>query len=124
LDKFPVVEPKTFLKKALEVMTVHRLGVVCVVDKSGRLEGVFTDGDVRRMLLKDQKPFSALFADDIIAHANRTPTTVGLETSLSEAVAVMEEKSIWDLPVVGDGNVLKGLLHLHPAIKAMLRMRD
>jgi CBS domain-containing protein len=40
--------------------------------------------------------------------------------ALSEALAIMEEKEIWDLPVVTERRMLVGLLHLHPAIKAAM----
>jgi arabinose-5-phosphate isomerase len=122
LDRIPVVKPTTLLKTTLEAMARLRLGVAAVVDDAGLLMGVFTDGDIRRMLLRDQKPFPALFADDIIRHATRNPTVIGPDENLARAIVVMEEKGIWDLPVVDKDGRLKGLLHLHPAIKAILAL--
>ncbi len=120
-DKIPVMQPTTLLKQALETMSRRRLGIACIVDEDQKLIGIFTDGDVRRLLLKSQKPFAALFVDDIIVHAHQTPTTVGAQTLLRDAVALMEEKEIWDLPVVDEkSGVFLGLLHLHPAIKAVM----
>ena len=120
-EKIPVLAPSTFLKQALEEMNKYRLGVVCVVDDDGRLIGIFTDGDIRRLLLKSQKPFAALFVDDIIVHASPAPTTVPAEMPLRDALVVMEDQEIWDLPVINsDSGVLLGLLHLHPAIKAVM----
>jgi arabinose-5-phosphate isomerase len=72
------------------------------------------------MLLKDQKPFPALFADDAIRHAVRNPTTTRPGAALAEAIRLMESHEIWDLPVVEEDGRLVGLLHLHPAIKALL----
>jgi arabinose-5-phosphate isomerase len=120
LDRIPVVKPTTLLKTTLEAMARFHLGVAAIVDEDGKLLGIFTDGDIRRMLLRDQKPFPALFADDIIVHATRRPTVVGPDEKLAHAIAVMEDKGIWDLPVVDSDGRLKGLLHLHPAIKAVL----
>jgi len=120
VDQIPVVSEKTLLKETLEAMTRRRLGIACLVDANGQLRGIFTDGDVRRMLLRDQKPFSALFADDIAIHANANPATVSPEDDLVAAVRLMEEKGIWDLPVKDQSGRLTGLLHLHPAIKALL----
>jgi arabinose-5-phosphate isomerase len=122
LDKIPVVGPTTLLKTTLETMAKFRLGVAAVLDESGVLMGIFTDGDIRRMLLRDQKPFPALFADDIIVHATRNPTVIGQDDNLANAIALMEQKEIWDLPVVDATGRLKGLLHLHPAIKAVLSL--
>jgi arabinose-5-phosphate isomerase len=120
VDRIPVVSERTLLKPALEAMTRFRLGIVHIVDGEGRLIGIFTDGDIRRMLLKDQKPFAALFVDDAIKHANRRPTTARPDQKLVDAVRTMEEKGIWDLPVVDAGGRLSGLLHLHPAVKRLL----
>ena len=119
-ERIPVVAERAMLKDTLEAMTRCKLGIACVVDGGGRLSGIFTDGDIRRMLLKDQKPFAALFADDAIAHATRRPVTTTPDAPLVAAVRVMEEKQIWDLPVVRGDQVLVGLLHLHPAVKALL----
>ena len=119
-NRIPVVRPTTLLKATLEAMARFKLGVASVVDDDGILKGIFTDGDIRRMLLRDQKPFSALFVDDIIRHATVAPTVVGPDESLAKAIAVMEEKGIWDLPVVDGAGRLKGLLHLHQALKVTL----
>ncbi|MSO65887.1 MAG: CBS domain-containing protein [Alphaproteobacteria bacterium] len=121
-SQIPKVGERTLLKEALEAMSRKRLGIVCIVSSDERLVGVFTDGDVRRMLLKDQRPFAALFADDVIVHANRKPTTTSPETPLVEAIRVMEDKQVWDLPVVGRDGRLTGLLHLHPAVKQLLSL--
>jgi CBS domain-containing protein len=120
-DRIPVLAPTTLLKQALEAMNEFRLGVVCIVDDEGKLIGIFTDGDVRRLLLKSQKPFAALFVDDISVHATSSFTAINDTAPLSEAVGIMEEKEIWDLPVLSesDGKFV-GLLHLHPAIKAVM----
>jgi arabinose-5-phosphate isomerase len=122
LDRIPLVKPTTLLKTTLETMARFRLGIAAIVDDADILLGIFTDGDIRRMLLRDQKPFPALFADDIIRHATRNPTVIGPDENLARAIEVMEEKEIWDLPVVDKDGHLQGLLHLHPAIKAVLAL--
>ena len=120
LDSFPVVEPRTYLKIALERMEECGLGVVCVCDADNTLLGVLTDGDLRRKVLHIQKPFSALFSDDVIIHSVQSPTTVTPDSLLKDAVALMGKKRIWDLPVTAADGKLVGLLHLHPAIEAVL----
>ncbi len=120
-DEAPVVEPKMFLKNSLEVMSDKSLGIACIVEpEGGALAGIMTDGDIRRMVLKDQKPFSALMADDVIDHATTAPTTVTPDTPLKDALELMERKRVWDIPVVEESGTFAGLLHLHPAIKAVL----
>lgn len=120
LDRFPVVPPTMFLKQALEEMNKWRLGIVCIRQEDGSLAGVFTDGDVRRQLLSMQKPFSAFFSDDVIDHATTSPTVALDTTPLIAAVGLMEDKQIWDLPVVDASGRLVGLLHLHPVVKLLV----
>ncbi|WP_375450205.1 CBS domain-containing protein [uncultured Devosia sp.] len=120
LGRFPVTPPSTFLKSALEEMGKMGLGIVCVADADGKLAGILTDGDIRRRLLKVQKPFSSFFSDDVIDHAVKGPATVRDGAPLSEAIDLMETKQVWDLPVIGDNDTLVGLLHLHPVVQILL----
>jgi CBS domain-containing protein len=120
LGQFPVLNEKTLLKTALEEMSKSRLGIACVTNSDGMLMGILTDGDIRRKLLTVQKPFSAFFGDDVIDHVTRSPSTVDIGDSLISAVNLMEEKKIWDLPVVDSTGKLVGLLHLHPVVQALL----
>jgi arabinose-5-phosphate isomerase len=122
VDKFPVIGETVILKEALEEMGKSHLGIACIVNDSHALLGILTDGDIRRKLLKVQKPFSAFFVDDALEHAIRSPATIQPMDTLVDAVNLMEQKQIWDLPVVGKHNILVGLLHLHPAIQALLAM--
>ena len=119
MDKTPKTSRRTLLKEALELMDKHRLGIVCITDADGGLEGIITDGDIRRMFSNVHKPLAALMSDDVIVHAIKSPTTVEASLSLQDAIDIMGNKQIWDLPVVHKGK-LQGLLHLHPAISAIL----
>jgi arabinose-5-phosphate isomerase len=119
LGKTPKTSGRTMLKEALELMDIHRLGLVCIADTDDTLQGIITDGDIRRMLSNVQKPLAALMSDDVIVHAIQCPTTVTTSTTLRAAVDIMGRKQIWDLPVVDQGKLL-GLLHLHPAIDAII----
>lgn len=120
LDRIPVISPKTILKEALEAMDRFHLGISCLVGEQGELVGILTDGDIRRKLLSVQKPFPAFFAEDTISYAITKPTTVKPKDKLIDAVNLMDEKKIWDLPVIDNDGQLIGLLHLHPAVKALL----
>jgi len=71
LDRVPVIGETVILKEALEEMGRSRLGIACIVDTNNKLLGILTDGDIRRKLLKVQKPFSAFFVDDALVHAIR-----------------------------------------------------
>ena len=124
LERCPLIGERTILKEALEVMGQSRLGIACIVGEHNLLLGIVTDGDIRRKLLKVQKPVSALFVDDALVHSIRTPTTIKPDVSLKEAIVLMGLKQVWDLPVVDDTNNLVGLLHLHPAIEALLGLKN
>ena len=116
---FPIVQETTILKEALENMDDFRLGIACIVGNENKLLGILTDGDIRRKLLSIQKPLSALFIDDALNQSIKNPTTVSSDISLTNAIGLMEDKQVWDLPVVDNGKLV-GLLHLHPAVKVLL----
>ena len=97
-------------------MNKHRLGIVCICDSDGALQGIITDGDIRRMLSNVQ-PLAALMSDDVFIHAIKS--TRKASTSLQDAIDIMGKKQIWDLPVVNQDK-LRGLLHLHQAISCIL----
>jgi CBS domain-containing protein len=122
LDRVPAIKENVILKEALEEMGRNRLGIACIVNGDNKLLGILTDGDIRRKLLKVQKPFSAFFVDDALDHAIRSPLTIKPDETILQAVDVMEQKQIWDLPVVDETGTLVGLLHLHPAVQALLEM--
>ena len=119
MEKTPKTSGRTLLKEALELMDAHRLGIVCISNSDGLLQGIITDGDIRRILGNVQKPLAALMSDDVVVHAIKSPTTVTASTPLQDAIDIMGKKQIWDLPVVNEGK-LRGLLHLHPAINAII----
>jgi CBS domain-containing protein len=124
LDRIPLIGETVILKEALEEMGRSQLGIVCIVNSDSKLLGILTDGDIRRKLLKVQKPFSAFFVDDALDHAIRSPLTIQPSETLVHAIDLMGEKQIWDLPVVNDQGILVGLLHLHPAVQALLGVKE
>lgn len=123
-SQFPVVHEKIILKEALEKMNQMQLGITCIIDDNKKLIGVLTDGDIRRKLLKVQKPFSAFFIDDVITHSIKSPITVLSNDTLEFAIEIMGKKQIWDLPVVNNEGKLEGLLHLHPVVKVLLNIQS
>ena len=124
LERVPVIQEDVILKEALEEMGRINLGIACIVNSNYKLLAILTDGDLRRKLLKVQKPFSAFFVDDVLDHAIRTPSTIFPDDTLAYAVDLMGKKKIWDLPVVDHEGILVGLLHLHPAVQTLLGVRE
>ena len=119
-DSFPIVEERELVRETIIEMCNYGLGVACIVDTNNQLKGVFTDGDIRRLILKVQKPIAALFVDDVKIYCTKIYASITPDTSLKSAILLMEKLNIWDLPVVDNETNLKGLLHLHPALKKLL----
>jgi len=122
LDKFPVLKSNVILKEVLEEMSNKKLGIACIINSEYKLLGIITDGDIRRKILSIQKPLSSLFIDDCIEHGILSPITININDTLEFAVNLMGEKKVWDLPVIENG-ILKGLLHLHPLVDALLKAK-
>lgn len=102
------------LKKVLVEMTRKNLGAVCICDEKQHLEGIITDGDVRRW-------FSQTETLSVQAAALMTPHPVSLspEMKLAEAIAIMENprRQIYVAPVVEDGKCL-GLVRMHDILQS------
>lgn len=119
-DRIIILKVTDLFRDAIVKMSKKRLGFACIVDDQDKLIGVFTDGDLRRVLLAEHKPLAALFVEDIGNHMTENPKRVTSDTELSEAVAFMESADIYDLPVVDEQNRIVGLLHMHTALKYLL----
>lgn len=113
LSKVPVIQLDASLKKALDKMTEHRLGIALIVGSDEKLAGVITDGDLRRLLLGHQSPLPELLITPAINFGTRTASVIISSASVEEAAKLMSEKEIWDLPVVDGSGKLIGLVHRH-----------
>jgi len=116
LNKFPVLNPDSILIDALDLMCKNKFGSVCIVDNKKKLVGIVTDGDIRRILLKSQKPLSALMVEDLRIISTKRPKTININYNLYKAVKLMQKNKIWDLPITDKKKKLIGILHLHNAL--------
>ena len=116
LDKFPVLNPDSILKDALDIMCKNKFGSVCIIDNKKKLTGIVTDGDIRRILLTSQKPLSALMVEDLKTICTKKPKTISSDYNLKKAVKLMQKNKVWDLPVTDKQKKLIGILHLHNAL--------
>jgi arabinose-5-phosphate isomerase len=107
----PEVAPTTGIKEAIHEISAKRLGVTAVIEE-GKLIGIITDGDIRRML-NDRDNIAGVTAADVMT---RNPKTVASHDMVAEAFNTMENHSITQLMVV-DGGVYKGVLHIHDILK-------
>ena len=110
----PAVTAGTMMDDALLEVTSKGLGMTSVLDKSGALLGVFTDGDLRRALDEE----ADIHKTPIESVMTRDPVTIKRDILAAEALHIMEEHTITALVVTGDGNVPEGVIHLHDILKA------
>ena len=107
----PMVTPETSIKKAIFEISEKRLGVTAVIEE-GKIIGIITDGDIRRML-NDVDTIADLTAKDIMS---KNPKLISSETMAVDALNMMEDFSITQL-IVADNGEYKGVLHLHDILK-------
>ncbi|WP_075255455.1 KpsF/GutQ family sugar-phosphate isomerase [Herbaspirillum camelliae] len=113
-DAIPAVSPDVSLSQALMEITRKGMAMTAVVDADFRPIGVFTDGDLRRLLERGQD-FSQFRIAEIM-HAN--PRTVNQDQLAVDAVQLMEEFRINQLLVTDAQGVLTGALHIHDLTRA------
>ena len=110
--ELPKVAPDTSVKDVIIEISSKRLGCTAVVDGNNNLQGIITDGDLRRML-HGNRPFDTLRAVDIMT---RKPKTIEKDEFAVKALHVMQENSITQLAVM-DGEKIAGFVHLHDLLK-------
>lgn len=111
LPRVPLEMP---LKKVLLEMSAKGLGITTVVDQYNNLKGVFTDGDLRRVLDANIDLNMATAAD--VMHAD--PFRIQDNKLAADALGVMEERKITALVVVDEHNHPAGVIHLHDILRA------
>ncbi len=114
-DTIPVVQMDTLMKDAIIEISSKRFGVTAVANDDSRLQGVITDGDLRRGLEKWGADFFSLKAADSMTHS---PKTIQKDILAAKAVSIMEKHSITVLMVADSENNIEGIIHLHDLLKA------
>lgn len=109
----PMVRRDSLMKEAILEMTAKR-GITSVVEDDGRLAGVITDGDLRRLLEKTSDIFS-LRCDEVMT---KNPKTIDKDSLAAKGVKMMEDHGITALLVVNDEKRPIGVMHLHDLMRA------
>ena len=110
-EELPLVGLEGAMSEALLVMTAKRFGCVGVVDASGKLAGIITDGDLRRHMsgkLLEQKTAAVMTAN---------PKTIRPQALAAEALGVMNDRKITSLFVVEKARPV-GIIHIHDCLRA------
>jgi arabinose-5-phosphate isomerase len=108
-DAVPRVAAETPMTDVIYEMSRKKLGMT-VVEQDGRLAGVISDGDLRRLLEKDGPDGLRKIAGDVM---NPAPKTISAAELAVRALHTMEEKKITSLIVVDEERRVEGVLHLH-----------
>ncbi|HEX8800089.1 MAG TPA: KpsF/GutQ family sugar-phosphate isomerase [Terriglobales bacterium] len=108
-DAMPSVSPSTPISQVIYEMSRKTLGMTTVVEE-GKLVGIISDGDLRRLMERHGKEIFELTAAGCMT---RQPKTIHPDAYAIAALDIMEQKKITSLPVVDDLGRLLGVLHLH-----------
>ncbi len=120
--KLAVVKPETTVMDSLMAMTKAQGGSAVVADAGGRLVGIFTDGDFRRMMADDAGAGAdGLLKSPVGDHMTRSPMFVRDDVFASELLKVFEKKHIDDLPVCDASGRVVGLVDINdlPKMKVL-----
>jgi arabinose-5-phosphate isomerase len=120
----PIVPPGATVRAAIEEMSSKRLGCTLVADSAGELLGLFTDGDLRRLLQKPAGAAASSLDGRVEDHMTTRPVTIGPRELASRALLLMEERKITSIPVVDPGSPggrrVGGIVQLHDLWRVQL----
>ena len=108
-ESAPIVRVSTPMADVFHEMSSKRLGMTCVVDAEGRLVGVFTDGDLRRLMSRTPDVLSLTAGEAMTPR----PFTISRELLAVEALRIMETNKITSVVVVDGQQRVEGVVHLH-----------
>ena len=108
-EAIPAVAPETSMTDVIYEMSRKKLGIT-TVQAEGKLLGIISDGDLRRLLEREGGAALSRTAGQAM---HRTPRTIAATELAARALAVLEEKKITSLVVVDAAGMVEGVLHLH-----------
>jgi arabinose-5-phosphate isomerase len=120
-DQRPMVSADTPMSEAMAEMSRKSFGMTCVVESGDRLVGIITDGDLRRHMLAAQQGSARSILERRAGEImTRNPVTVTRGMLAVEALRLMEERKITSIVVVGAGQTVEGIVHLHDLWRTQL----
>ena len=109
-EALPRVATDTPMPRVIHEMSAKKLGMTTVLEPDGRLAGILTDGDLRRLMEKHRGATLEMTAGAAMTH---NPQTIGPRVLASEALNLMEKRRITSVVVVDDTHQVLGVVHLH-----------
>ncbi|MNU91675.1 Arabinose 5-phosphate isomerase KdsD [compost metagenome] len=114
-EELPKVSPNTPMNQVLYEISNKRLGLTTIVDEQEHLLGIFTDGDLRRLIDKQQGFDVNLPVSEVMT---KKPSTISQEARAVEALQQLNLKKISQFVVVDDQNKVIGVISMHDLIQA------
>jgi arabinose-5-phosphate isomerase len=108
-EQLPVVRPETSMHDVIYEMSKKGFGITAVATESGELQGVISDGDLRRLLQKDEQILRNTAASSMKAN----PLTIAPDELASAALQMMEQRKITSLFVTDENRRVLGIIHIH-----------
>jgi arabinose-5-phosphate isomerase len=118
--EIPVVGLETTLREALFEIANKRLGCTAVTGPDGRLEGILTDGDLKRILIKNPDALG-LPVDGLMTRSPRTTAAADLAVHALEQMEMNPKGPITQLFVTDPDGRLEGIIHMHDILRAGLK---
>lgn len=113
-DALPIVAPEQLLPDVLEVMTAKKLGMTIITDQQKQPIGIFTDGDLRRLISR-QGDIRRIMIKDVMSP---NPKTIHFRAMAVDAATLMEDSKLSQVIVIDDNNQVVGALHMHDLMTA------
>ncbi len=114
-ERVPRVSAEATVAQALVEMSDKALGMTAIVDDQGRLQGIFTDGDLRRALENGHTAIHEVLVSRLMTP---NPIVTHPDKLAAEAAAIMQDRKIFGLFVVDDARRLVGAFNMHDLLRA------
>lgn len=115
-DEVPVVAADAPLSEVVATISEKGLGAVVVIDSRRQVAGIITDGDLRRLMQRRERPMDCRADEAMTAD----PVAIRASDLAASALRIMEERRITALPVLDASGALAGFLHLHQLWKTQM----
>lgn len=108
-EGIPYVKREKSIEETVQILNEKNLGAVLIINDKKEVEGILTDGDIRRNIANSGN-LGDYTAGDVMTE---NPVSIDEETLAADALSIMQRHEITILPIIGEGRVLVGMLHLH-----------
>lgn len=108
-DDVPMVTTGTSMHDVIHEMSRKGFGITAVVDERGRLQGVISDGDLRRLMQKDEQILRKTAGQSM----KQNPVTIVADEFAAAALQIMEQRKITSLFIADEERNVQGIIHLH-----------